>query len=501
MRLGRTLGGLAITSVVAASLGVATLVPAAAPAAAAGFDSSVQGIGTATAIGGYNGSVGGVSGLNKPLITMASTPSGQGYWLASGDGGIFTFGDANFFGSLGGIRLNEPVVDMVSTTSAMGYWMVSTDGGIFTFGDADFLGSLGGIRLNQPVVTMIPTPTGKGYWMFSKDGGVFSFGDAPFYGSLGGHGGIAPIVDALVRPQGDGYWLISETGEVYEFGGAPEFGDLPASNITPNGRVVGGATTPSGLGFWLLASDGVVYPYGDAAALGNATVPVGQIATGISAMPDGQGYFIAITTGLRASSSGASGPEVLALQQRLSAFKFWVDNPDGNYGSLTSQAVMAFQKYYRLRRTGVADDETIAALVGAGPAQAASTSGDLIEIDLARQLIFVVVGGQTVAALNTSTGSGVPYREVLPDGRVATGDAVTYTGKFKVHREISDGWRISDLGRLWRPKYFDGGIAVHGSTSIPGYPASHGCARLSIAAMDWIWANNYMPMGRTVWVY
>jgi lipoprotein-anchoring transpeptidase ErfK/SrfK len=57
------------------------------------------------------------------------------------------------------------------------------------------------------------------------------------------------------------------------------------------------------------------------------------------------------------------------------------------------------------------------------------------------------------------------------------------------------------LGDLWRPKYFNGGIAVHGSPSIPGYPASHGCARVSNAAIDWIWSTNAVPVGTLVWVY
>ena len=107
-------------------------------------NSSVIALGDAVVIAGYNGSVGGVNGLNQPLITMAPTPSGQGYWLAAGDGGIFTFGDADFFGSTGGMPLNQPVVDMVSTPSDKGYWLVASDGGLFIFGDSDFLGSMGG---------------------------------------------------------------------------------------------------------------------------------------------------------------------------------------------------------------------------------------------------------------------------------------------------------------------------------------------------------------------
>jgi lipoprotein-anchoring transpeptidase ErfK/SrfK len=69
-----------------------------------------------------------------------------------------------------------------------------------------------------------------------------------------------------------------------------------------------------------------------------------------------------------------------------------------------------------------------------------------------------------------------------------------------VSRQI-DGWRHAPLGLLWRPKYFNGGIAVHGANSVPPYPASHGCARVSIAAMNWLWTNDKIPIDTRVWVY
>ena len=83
---------------------------------------------------------------------MASTPDGHGYWLVASDGGIFSFGDASFFGSTGAIHLNKPIVGMASTPDAQGYWLVASDGGIFSFGDATFDGSTGGIVLNKPIV-------------------------------------------------------------------------------------------------------------------------------------------------------------------------------------------------------------------------------------------------------------------------------------------------------------------------------------------------------------
>ena len=119
-------------------------------------------------------------------VAMGATPSGAGYRIAGSDGGIFSFGDAQFYGSTGSMTLNKPVVGMAATSDGRGYWLVAADGGIFSFGDAAFYGSTGSIALNQPVVGMAATPGGHGYWLVAGDGGIFSFGDAAFYGSRGG---------------------------------------------------------------------------------------------------------------------------------------------------------------------------------------------------------------------------------------------------------------------------------------------------------------------------
>jgi hypothetical protein len=132
---------------------------------------------------------GGVTApLAKPIVGVSATPDGGGYWLVASDGGIFAFGDAQFYGSTGAIHLNKPIVGMAPTADGAGYWLVASDGGIFSFGDAAFYGSTGAIRLNQPIVGMAATPDGGGYWLVAADGGVFSFGDAPFFGSDTGHG-------------------------------------------------------------------------------------------------------------------------------------------------------------------------------------------------------------------------------------------------------------------------------------------------------------------------
>src|SRR3546814_20085687 len=92
--------------------------------------------------------------LNQPIVGMAPTPTGSGYWRVAADGGIFTFGDARFHGSTGAMKLNQPIVGMAPTPTGSGYWLVAADGGIFTFGDARFHGSTGPMKLNQPIVGM-----------------------------------------------------------------------------------------------------------------------------------------------------------------------------------------------------------------------------------------------------------------------------------------------------------------------------------------------------------
>ncbi|MHB1964321.1 MAG: protease pro-enzyme activation domain-containing protein, partial [Acidimicrobiales bacterium] len=148
--------------------------------------------------------------VTTPNGTSAAAPqseyvygrSGAGYWEVAADGGIFAFGDANFYGSMGGRPLDRPVVGMAATPDDGGYWEVASDGGIFAFGDANFYGSMGGRPLDRPVVGMAATPDGGGYWEVASDGGIFAFGDAAFYGSMGGRPLNQPIVGIAATPDG-----------------------------------------------------------------------------------------------------------------------------------------------------------------------------------------------------------------------------------------------------------------------------------------------------------
>ncbi|HWC10867.1 MAG TPA: L,D-transpeptidase family protein [Acidimicrobiales bacterium] len=193
---------------------------------------------------------------------------------------------------------------------------------------------------------------------------------------------------------------------------------------------------------------------------------------------------------------GQAGAAVRELQHKLRELRYWVP-ADGDFGRLTEQAVYAFQKANRISVDGRVGPQTRAALANPTAPTPRSTSGRVVEIDKSRQLLYTVVDGELEWVFHTSTGTEKPYRH--PSGRTAMAD--TPPGTHTVFWQV-DGWDDGVLGPLYRPRYFHrDGIAVHGYDAVPPYPASHGCVRVTLAAMDYIWANDLMPMGSTVLVY
>ena len=277
--------------------------------------SSAAPVGTVTITGQYQSTnllapSSGTTSLTvnaPPAPPPPPPPPAHGYWLVGSDGGIFTFGSAQFHGSTGSLKLQRPVVGIVPTNDRNGYWLDASDGGIFAFGDAGFYGSIPGLglhpagsglpnSLNAPIVGMVPATDGNGYFMVASDGGVFAFGDAHFAGSCPGMGGCSGAAVAVMPDaSGNGYWLVTATGNVYTFGDAAYEG-APGSTGSP---VTSAVRTPDGKGYWILTANGTVYPFGDA---GNFGSPAGQFgglnpATAIFATSDGGGYWVASANG------------------------------------------------------------------------------------------------------------------------------------------------------------------------------------------------------------
>lgn len=183
------------------------------------------------------------------------------------------------------------------------------------------------------------------------------------------------------------------------------------------------------------------------------------------------------------------------LQQQLSDLGYWVGKADGKFGGTTQQAVYALQKAAGQKPTGTVTSATWKGLAKGVKPKAKSKSGKLIEVDLKRDLVMFVTNGQVKYTLNTSTGGGYVYFD-----QGVRNVATTPKGHFTTYRTINGPHR-SSLGLLYRPRYFTGGFAIHGDSSVPAQPVSHGCVRVSDAAINWIWSQNLDPIGMKVWIY
>ena len=200
------------------------------------------------------------------VVGMAMAPDMGGYWLVVGSGAVYAFGEAQYYGSMGGQYINAPIVGIAANPDGHGYWLVAADGGVYAYGDTRYYGSLGSRRLNAPIVAMAATPDGHGYWLVAADGGVFGFGDAHYHGSMSAGHLNSPVVGIATDIATGSYWLVAADGGVFAFS-APYEGSVGTSQLSS--PVVGMAPTADGRGYWLVAADGTVFGFGDADYLGS----------------------------------------------------------------------------------------------------------------------------------------------------------------------------------------------------------------------------------------
>lgn len=181
-------------------------------------------------------------------------------------------------------------------------------------------------------------------------------------------------------------------------------------------------------------------------------------------------------------------------EQLLANLGYWTGSVDGNLDSAFRHALIAFQKVEERERSGRLTIKELDALRRATKPLPQNCGSAHVEIDLRRQVLFVIDSSGTISRiLPVSSGNEGTY---VDHGEVHR--AHTPTGTFKVLRQIK-GWRLSTLGLLYYPNYIHSGIAVHGSPSVPSYPASHGCIRVPMFAAREL--STLMPVGTDVIVY
>jgi hypothetical protein len=204
---------------------------------------------------------------------------------------------------------------------------------------------------------------------------------------------------------------------------------------------------------------------------------------------------MAVQVDARDLGRGDTGDDVRVLEQRLAAQRADVGRVDGVWDYDLTHAVIAFQKSQGIARTGRYDSATRVRLGAPVPVQLRyPKAGRAVEIDLRKQVLYLSEGGVLRRILDVSTGSGKLY-----ESEGTTRRAVTPRGSFAITRKINDPHHESPLGILYRPAYFYGGFAVHGSSSVPTYPASHGCVRITNPAMDRLY--DLLTVGTPVTVY
>lgn len=196
----------------------------------------------------------------------------------------------------------------------------------------------------------------------------------------------------------------------------------------------------------------------------------------------------------KAAPTALTRADVRQAEQRLADLGYWTGPIDGVWDDVSRHALIAFQKIEHAKATGRLTRAELNALSVATPPRPREL-GQHIEVDLARQVLFLVdAEGKVGNILPISSGSGKTFHE---KGYPET-HAVTPCGHLEVFAKAS-GWKTSPLGQMYNPLYIVGGIAIHGSLDVPAYPASHGCIRVPMFASQRL--PRMVPKGTPVYVY
>jgi hypothetical protein len=186
--------------------------------------------------------------------------------------------------------------------------------------------------------------------------------------------------------------------------------------------------------------------------------------------------------------------QVRQAEERLAALGYWTGPVDGRFDGASRAALIAFQKVEGRTPAGRLTTEEFEAVIFASQPEPFERGYAHVEIDLERQVLLVVEEKGIVSKiLPVSTGNGESFTS---EGW--TRKAVTPCGRFTVHRKLR-GWHKSPLGMLYYPSHIVGGIAIHGSPSVPVHPASHGCIRIPMFAAKEF--SEMTPVGTTVIVH
>ena len=217
---------------------------------------------------------GGASSLDDLFVgstpTPGPTPSPSppptgGYNILTSFGGIYSFGNATYYGNLIDHGYPGPTVGLAETQRGHGYEILNTSGAIYSFGDAGYFGSLLDHHYPGRGVAISMTPSGGGYAILTAAGAIYSFGDAGYFGNLLDHGYPGPAVSLAYTASGHGYWILTASGAIYSFGDALYHGNLLDHGYP--GPATGMATSPQG--YSILTQAGAIYSFGDAVYHGN----------------------------------------------------------------------------------------------------------------------------------------------------------------------------------------------------------------------------------------